>query len=203
MFSRQALLASWKDVRPYFIFSIILFFASVVVGGTPSGATDFILEQVRAMAELAQETQQADNPQLAFFWVIFKKNVTACLMTMYMGIGLGIFPLFTMVLNGMLVGFMFSLMAEHGEQVWLQALKGLVPHGILELPALFLAAGFGMMLGVGLIKGIFGSLFGKTEPWSLFSRSLRGSVPALVILVVLLFFAAIVESTISYSLMQS
>lgn len=203
MFSRQALLASWKDVRPYFIFSLILFFASMVVGGTPSGATEFIKDQVRAMIALAEEMQQADNPQLAFFWLIFKKNVTACVMTMYLGIGLGIFPLFTMVLNGMLIGFTFGLMADQGEQVWLQALKGLVPHGILELPALFLAGGFGMMLGVGLLKGIFGSLFGKTNPWSLFSRSLRGSVPALVVLVVVLFIAAIVESTISYSLMTS
>lgn len=203
MFTRQALLASWKDVRPYFIFSIILFFAAMIVGGTPGSATEFLIDQVRAIQNLAQEAQQADNPQFAMFWIIFKQNVTACVMTMYMGIGAGIFPLFTMILNGMLIGFTFGLMSAEGHQVWLLALKGILPHGILELPALFLAAGFGMMLGMGLLIGIFGSLFGKTDPWSLFTRSLRGSIPVLIVLIGLLFVAAIVESTITYRLMAS
>lgn len=202
MFSRHVLAASWRDVRPYFIFSAILFFAAMVVGGTPSGATDFIKDQVRSMAELAQQTEAADNPQLAFFWVIFKKNLLACIMTMYLGIGAGIFPLFTMALNGMVIGFLFGSTSVDGHQVWLLVLKGILPHGILELPALFLAAGFGMMLGVGVLKGVFGSLFGKTDPWRLFVRSILGSVPALAVLIVLLFLAAIVESTVTYSLMS-
>ncbi len=201
MFSRPALAASWRDVRPYFIFALILFFAAMVVGGTPSGATDFIKDQVRSMADLAQETEKADNPQMAFFWLIFKKNVLACIMTMYLGIGAGIFPLFTMALNGMLMGFLFGAMSQEGQPVGLLIVKGILPHGILELPALFLAAGFGMMLGVGVLRGVFGSLFGKTDPWGLFSRSIRGSIPALVVLVVLLLLAAIVESTVTYSLM--
>jgi len=202
MFSRQALAASWKDVRPYFIFALILFFAAMVVGGTPNGATDFMKDQVRSMEELAHQTEGADNPQLAFFWLIFKKNVQACVMTMYLGIGAGIFPLFTMTLNGMLIGFLFGTMAHEGLPVAQLVVKGILPHGILELPALFLAAGFGMMLGVGVLKGVFGSLFGKTDPWQLFVRSIRGSVPALVVLIVLLLLAAVVESTVTYSLMS-
>jgi len=202
MFSRHALAASWRDVRPYFIFSLILFFAAMVVGATPGGATELIRDQVRAMAELAQQTEAADNPRLALFWLIFRKNLLACVMTMYLGIGAAIFPLVTMVLNGMVIGFLFSSMAEQGEQVWLLALKGIVPHGIVELPALFLAAGFGMMLGVGVLRGIVGSLFGKTDPWGLFVRSLRGSVPALLALLALLLLAAVLESTVTYSLMS-
>lgn len=202
MFSRPALAASWRDVRPYFIFALILFLAAVVVGGTPSGATDLIQDQIRNMEELTREIEAADNPQAAFFWTIFKKNVLACVMTMFMGIGAGIFPLFTLVLNGMLMGFLFGRMADAGEPVGLLIVKGILPHGILELPALFLAAGFGMMYGVGLLRGVFGSLFGKTDPWGLFVRSIRGTIPALVILVVLLLLAAVVESTVTYSLMS-
>jgi len=107
-----------------------------------------------------------------------------------------------MALNGMMIGFLMGQMAADGQQVWLLVLKGILPHGVLELPALFLAAGFGIMLGVSVFRGIFGSLFGKTDPWQLFVRSIRGSVPVLVVLVVLLLLAAIVESTVTYSLMS-
>lgn len=202
MFTKEAFAQTWRDVRPYFIFAIILFAASVVVGGTPGGATDFIKDQVRAIAGLAQKAQNADNPELAFFWIIFKNNLTACLMTMYLGIMVGIFPVFTMALNGMVMGFLFGGMADEGRNVGMLIVKGILPHGIVELPALFLAAGFGMLLGVSVIKGVFGSLFGKTEPWRLFLRSIIGSVPAAILIVVMLLVAAIIESTITLSLMS-
>ena len=202
MFTRTALAQNWRDVRPYFIFALILFFAAVVVGGTPNGATAFLKEQIRGIQQLARETETADNPQLAFFWVIFQNNLKATVMTMYLGIAAGIFPLISMALNGMVIGFMFGAMADAGEPVLPVIVKGILPHGILELPALFLAAGFGMLLGMSVIKGMLGSLFGKTEPWRQFKRSLIGSVPALIVLVVVLLLAAILESTVTYSLMS-
>ncbi len=202
MFSRQALLASWKDVRPYFIFSLILFFAAVVVGRSPGNAAGFIQEQIRGIAELAQRAQGEANPQLSMFWIIFKNNITAAVITMYMGIAAGVFPLFTMVLNGMVIGFMFGQIAEQGVNVFPLVVKGILPHGIIELPALFLASGFGMLLGVGLLKGVFGSLFGKKGSWQLFRRSLKGTVPALLVLVAALLLAALIESTVTYALVK-
>lgn len=202
MFTRQALALSWKSVRPYFVFSIILFFAALVVGGTPNGATDYILDQIRSIQELAQQAQSSDHPQNAMFWIIFRRNLTATITTMYMGIAAGIYPLFTMALNGMVLGFMFGTFADKGENVAALIVKGILPHGILELPALFLASGFGLLLGVSMLRGLFGSLFGKTSPWEPFVRALKGTVPALMLLVVLLFLAALVESTVTYSLMS-
>ncbi len=174
----------------------------MVVGGTPNGATGYILDQIKNIQELAQQAQNSDHPQTAMFWIIFERNLTATITTMYMGIAAGIFPLFTMAINGMVLGFMFGTLADRGENVAALIVKGILPHGILELPALFLASGFGLLLGVSMIKGLFGSLFGKTDPWALFIRSLKGTVPALILLIVLLFLAAVIESTVTYSLMS-
>jgi stage II sporulation protein M len=201
MFSREALRLAWTTVRPYCIFAMMLFFAAMIVGGTPNEAAGFIEEQVRGIAELARQAENAENPQMAFFWIIFERNATAVFFTMYLGIAAGIFPLFTMALNGMVLGFVFGEMADQGHNVLPYIVKGILPHGILELPALFLAAGFGMLLGVSALKGVFGSLFGKNEPWGLFVRAIKGTVPAAVLLLVLLLLAAIIESTITYSLM--
>jgi stage II sporulation protein M len=199
MFSRQSLAATWKDVRPYFIFSMILFFAALVVGGSSDATMGLLLEQLSRMAELANEARNADNPQSAFFWIIVKNNMVAFLSMMYLGIGLGIVPLVSCLINGLMVGFVLHAAAEQGEQIW-RIVLGLIPHGIVELPALFLASGFGMMLGVGLWKGIWGTLIGKDAPWSLFRRSIVGSIPILLILAIAVFVAALIESTVSYAI---
>jgi stage II sporulation protein M len=201
MFSRSALLASWKDVRPYFIFSVILFFAAVIVGTAPGSMDQVLLEQMKGIAELAEKAQKNENPQLSMFWIIFQNNITAAVMTMYLGIAAGIFPLLSMIMNGMVIGFMFGQIADTGVSIFPLIVKGILPHGIIELPALFLASGYGMLLGVGVWKGVFGSLLGKREAWHLFKRTLKATVPALLVLVVALLAAALIESTVTYRLM--
>jgi len=202
MFSRSALLTSWKDVRPYFIFSAILFFAAVVAGASPGNAAALMDNLLQQIAGLAQEAQAHDNPQQAMFWLIFQNNLVAAIMTMYLGIAAGIFSLMSMIMNGMVIGYMVAKIQEAGGSVFPLIVKGLLPHGIIELPALFLASGFGMLLGVGVLKGIFGSLAGKPDSWQLFKRALKGTVPALAVLVVALLAAALIESTVTYRLMS-
>lgn len=203
MFTRRALALSWREIRPYVVFSALLFFAGIIVGGAPNGSMDWLRDQLKGIGDLADKARQADNPQLAFFRIIFINNLSKSVMAMYMGIVAGIFPFIMLLTNGMIIGYLFGGMADQGENVWLLVAKGILPHGILELPALFLACGFGMRLGFTLIKGIFRSALGKPEPWGAFVRTAAGTVPALVLIALMLLVAAGIESTVTYWLMGS
>lgn len=203
MFTRETLARSWKEIRPYVIFSALLFFAGIIVGGTPNGSMDWLQGQLQGIGELAEKARSSDNPRMAFFWVILINNLSKSAMAMYLGIVAGILPLIMLMTNGMIIGFLFGGMADHGENVWLLVAKGILPHGVLELPALFLACGFGIRLGLTLLKGIFGSAFGKTQPWGAFVRTAAGTVPAMILIAVMLLMAAVIESTVTYWLVAS
>jgi stage II sporulation protein M len=202
MFTRQGLLQSWKEVRPYVIFSVILFFAGIVVGGSPNSPAEWLNQQLQGISQISKIVEKSDNPQLTLFMLIAANNIFKSIMAMGLGIIGGIFPIFMIVTNGMIIGYLLGGMAEEGNNVWLLIIKGLLPHGIVELSAIFLACGFGMRFGVTLFKGIAGSTLGKEKSWQPFVRTAIGSVPALIVVTVMLIIAAVVESTVTYWLMS-
>jgi stage II sporulation protein M len=202
MFSRQGLLQSWNGVRPYFIFAVILFFAGIVIGGSNSAPVAFLNSQLQGISQMADAARKSDSPELTMFLIISANNVFKSIMVMGLGIVAGIIPIIFLIANGLILGFLLSGIADHGENVWLLIIKGLLPHGILELSALFLASAFGIRFGMTLIKGIAGSVLGKSNAWQPFVQTASGSVPALILVTVVLVIAAIVESTITYWLMS-
>jgi stage II sporulation protein M len=203
MFSIRSLLQAWKEIRPYFIFSIILFFAGMVIGGTPNEElAGFFENQLKGIQSISNSISTSSNPEMTAFMLITLNNVYITIMAMGLGIIAGIMPAFMLVSNGMVMGYLLSGFSAAGENVFLLIVKGLLPHGILELSAVFLGCAYGMRYGITLIKGIFGSAFGKENAWQPFVRTAIGSVPALIAVVVLLLLGAIVESTITYWLMK-
>ncbi len=202
MFSRQGLLLTWNEIRPYFIFSIILFFAGVVIGGTPNAPAEYLEQQIKGIAAIAKDANESNNPEFAMFLLITMNNIFNTILVMGLGIIAGIMPVIMLVSNGMIIGYLLGEISTDGQNVWLLVVKGLLPHGIFELSAVFLGCAFGMRFGMTLIKGIFGSALGKKLPWHPFVRTATGSVPALIVIVVFLLIGAVIESTVTYWLMR-
>jgi stage II sporulation protein M len=202
MFSRQGLLQSWIEVRSYFIFAVILFFAGIVIGGSHSAPVDFLDSQLQGISQIANIAKKSDTPELSMFLLIAANNVFKSILVMALGIVAGILPIIMLVTNGLILGYLLSGIADSGQNVWMLIIKGLLPHGVLELSALFLACAFGIRFGMTLIKGIAGSALGKSNSWQPFVRTAIGSVPALILVTLVLIIAAIVESTITYWLMS-
>ncbi|WP_239619201.1 stage II sporulation protein M [Cohnella mopanensis] len=194
MFTRQGLLLTWKEIRPYFIFAIILFFAGVVIGGSPNAPHELLGKQIEGMRSIANSIQESDNPGLAAFARITLNNIYVSLMMMALGIIVGIMPVIMLVMNGMFMGYVLDEVAKQGENVGLVVIQKILPHGIIELTAIFLAAAFGMRFGMTLLKGMFGSALGKSQSWQPFVRTATGAVPALIVVVVLLIVAGLIES---------
>jgi len=104
---------------------------------------------------------------------------------MFLGMFLGIAPVLFSLFNGYLLGFV-ALMAVN-EQGFL-SLWRIFPHGIFELPAVFISLGLGMKLGSFIFQRNKAESF-KDFLWN----SLR---VFLLIVLPLLIIAAIIEGTL-------
>jgi stage II sporulation protein M len=131
--------------------------------------------------EIAENTKGLDFLQMV--WFIFSNNVTSAVTSFIGGIFFGIFPLFNSFFNGTILGYVYSKAVPIAGYavIW-----RLLPHGIFELPAVFIALGLGIHLGT--------SFFSRDKIKNFkhrFSNSLKAF---LAIVVPLLILAAIIES---------
>ena len=68
------------------------------------------------------------------------------------GILFGLTPLIAVAANGYILGVAYLLTS--GEVGYVQAAKAVLPHSVLEIPAVILAAAYGLWLGVTFAKRI-------------------------------------------------
>jgi stage II sporulation protein M len=92
---------------------------------------------------------------VALFWFIVRNNITVSLIAFLGGLFFGILPVFFALSNGAIVGYVLHLASvEEGLRSWWY----LLPHGIFELPAVFLSLALGLHLGVQMVH-LFGAFF--------------------------------------------
>ena len=166
-----------RESRFYVYAIIILFCLSVVIGFLFSENFFFLEDFLR---ELVDQTRGLSLPQLILF--IFFNNVQSSLFGLFFGVFLGIFSILVVVLNGVVVGYVL-------ERAW--QLSGvsdfwrLFPHGIFELPAVFISLGLGLKLGLFIFN---------SAPKSTFIYRIYHSVLVFLFVVIpLLIAAAIIE----------
>jgi stage II sporulation protein M len=137
-------------LRFYLLFVCILFGGAVVLGymGFLSEVFNESLAWLEQLSEgIADFTELYPSWLifLAFFIVIFLNNAFTCFLNILTGPLIGIFPLFSAVINGGLLGW---LAHEEGLFVFL----AIVPHGMFELPAYFLSVAIGLKLAREVLK---------------------------------------------------
>jgi stage II sporulation protein M len=106
-------------------------------------APDFIVEIIREIIKkLAEQTGGLNAIELMVF--IFWNNLKLSFLGLSLGIVLGIFPVMMSFFNGYVLGFVSKItMREAG----IFSLWRIFPHGIFELPAVFISLGLGIKLG--------------------------------------------------------
>ncbi len=123
----------------FFIFALIGFFVPA-----PSEVNDFLMKYVKQIVDQVSGFSPAEL--IAF---IFFNNAKSSLFGWIFGILLGIFPVLFSIFNGYLLGFVSKITVQAGGFF---VLWKLLPHGIFELPAVFISLGMGMKLGIALLK---------------------------------------------------
>jgi uncharacterized membrane protein SpoIIM required for sporulation len=111
---------------------------------------------------------------------IMTNNLTVCFVAFAGGVVFGIGPLYSMLLNGLLLGVIGVACAQHGMTVDLWSF--VAPHGSLELPSIVLAGAAGFRLAHGvLFPGFYRWRDSVSEAGVEASRLVAGIIPLLVI----------------------
>ena len=188
-----------KQNRSYIICSGVIFFLGWLIGGLfPNQLYSVVADQIDHIRELAEKTQ-ANGSALYTSWVIFKNNLFAAVAMIASGIAFGFFTVTALLINGMMIGVVFGVIGTHaGVSYWETILFGLLPHGIFELMAIFIAAAFGLKLGRVLIV----PLKERTRVQS-FAHVWREIARVAVVILLLLVVAAGVEGFITPLLLHT
>ncbi|GAA4723945.1 stage II sporulation protein M [Brevibacillus fulvus] len=203
---RYQLRQLWTDNKGYFYIAGLLLIGGAFFGFLQMGQVEQIAKNMLSqIQEIADRIQESGGSTAVTFWAIFKNNVFSSLTMMIFGLVFAIFPIFGLLSNGVLLGFIFGQLAAAGGNPLLVFAVGILPHGIFELPAVVFSAGIGIRYGATVlrsIKGLWnaGARGEIKEDW----RQLVKQFPvAAISVIVVLFVAAIVESAITPLLIQS
>ncbi|MMZ59405.1 hypothetical protein D1872_214380 [compost metagenome] len=200
----KAFLHDLHTTRRLILISALLFCASIIVGWLSSGTIQSILaQQMEGLGEVAQRLQNSEHPQWSFFVFIFFNNAIKCVLVIFMGAVFGIVPFIFLIVNGMVLGFVVHLQTDMGRSIYEVVVKGLLPHGVIELPVLIIACAFGLKFGINIMSTIGTSIGLKRKEtglsWDVFMKqTLRVSIWS----VILLLIAAAIESGITYRLLS-
>ena len=138
---------------PYLSTSLAIFGAGFVIGL-------IIVSRFPPLTEYFQDTIAtfvklfAGIPRLKLAGAIFFNNAVKTLLAIVLGIVFGIVPMIFLLANGIALGVAWSVSAAT-RGPWISLLS-LVPHGILELPAIFLGTSIGLSLGHGGVRRMTG-----------------------------------------------
>ncbi|MEM2882245.1 MAG: stage II sporulation protein M [Candidatus Bathyarchaeia archaeon] len=138
-----------SSIKASLAFSSILFFGSALAAYYFSDRIPIDIIEVfrRAFGDL----KEFDPIQLMLF--IFFNNSLKSFMVILLGPALGIVPLFFTVMNGGILGLAMGRVI--GSRGIAFALAAVLPHGILEIPAIIASSAIGFRLAWEVLRKIF------------------------------------------------
>lgn len=140
-------------------FAILIFSSILFVLGSSIGFTspENILKMARIIYNLGIDSGYKINFSLYdktyLFMIIFDKNTVATSLNILLGPFLGLFPMFSLLFNGYLIGGVVS--ALYKSYGYLYILKGILPHGMFEIPAYIYSSFLGFKLSYKAVKHSF------------------------------------------------
>lgn len=139
---RAAIGDAWDEHRNYVAFAAGLFGLGILLGAALAFAGYNLLEL--ALEYLGENPlgDVEDEELTARFFIV--NNSLPYFLSIAGAVSLGLYTAFVMVFNGVIVGNIGVAVTEAVGIDFL--LVGILPHGVFELPALFIAAGVGFRL---------------------------------------------------------
>ncbi|WP_457549010.1 stage II sporulation protein M [Archaeoglobus sp.] len=93
-------------------------------------------------------------PPPLIFAVIFVNNSVKSLIAMLLGLIFGIIPILFVAVNGLIIGVVSEVVSKRVGL--LKVLLMLLPHGIIEIPAILVACSYGLKLGIAVLDKVRG-----------------------------------------------
>ncbi|WP_436906577.1 stage II sporulation protein M [Halosimplex marinum] len=175
---REARFTRW--LRWHLVAALVVFFGSAfaayaVVGSIPVAQLEALIEQLQAEAP-------ADSPlpELAFVPLLVN-NLRALLLIGLGAVTGGLLSLFGLVVNGVIVGAVVSVVVR--QTSWAVILALLLPHGVIELSAFFVAAAVGLRVPHRVVRYLLGWDEKPLTRVELYELAVIGAVLVVMILV--------------------
>jgi stage II sporulation protein M len=161
----------------YIYFAMAVYAAGLLFGFLFPGRFEVFLDSFRKLA-----AKFAGRGVPVLIVMIFLQNFFASFVSMWAGALFGLVPVAAAATNGILLGVVLSA-AAHGNLG--RALWKLIPHGIFEMPAVFISWGLGIWLGTWLFR--------RRRETAFRERAARAYRIFFAMVVPLLLLAAIIE----------
>jgi stage II sporulation protein M len=181
-----------KRLRIYFAASVSLFGLGALIGTAAIFYFPAIARYVEASVGGFVKIFRG-LPPLQLAGAIFLNNAIKTLFVIALGVLFGVATVFFLLVNGAALGIVFYLSVQ--SRGWWSSLLVIVPHGVLELPAVLLGASIGLLLG----RHSLNRLFGKTHT-SLGNELRQAFHFFIAVIVPLLLIAALVEAFVTPAL---
>jgi len=111
---------------------------------------------------------------------IMTNNISVTFMAFALGVTGGLGTIYLMLMNGLLIGVVATTCALAGMSVPLWSF--IAPHGVIELPAIFIAGGAGLRLGEGILfPGVLPRRESVARAGAEAIRLILGCIPLLVV----------------------
>lgn len=188
-----------RDSSRFWLLAVAVFFISgtfsfLLTNSDPVFGTALGLDDIRVFAETdhrwwlrLNESNQIGSSQ------ILTNNIMVAILAFAFGAFFGVGTLYILLMNGISIGGVLGVCYRANPAFGNELVNFMVAHGVLELTAIFLAGGAGMMIGYALI--VPGDL---TRSQAL--KKAGGEAAKIVIgCAVILFFTGIIEGFLSPS----
>lgn len=165
------------DSKNYLIAVAMIFIAGIFGGIVFSSELGFLDEILK---ELLGKIEGMDTWGIISF--ILANNLKSTFIVLILGLFLGIFPIINALSNGMILGYVSqAVVSESGiHELW-----RVLPHGIFEIPAIFIS------LALGLKLGMF--IFSREKLKELLFRAKNSMIIFVLLVIPLLILAAVIE----------
>lgn len=177
---------TWNFLKEskYYLLGVVLTFILFFIIGFFVPIPEFILSMIKEwVSEVLKQTEGLGFFGMWFF--IFKNNVSIAFLAIFLGLFFGLFPALSLIFNAYFVGAVTSMVVKETNirEIW-----RLVPHGIFELPAIFISFAIGIKIGTFILY---------RNPWEKMKEYLKNGLRIFIYFVApLLIIAAIIEAAL-------
>jgi len=181
-----------KRLYPYLKTSLVIFGSGIVIGLMAVSHFPLLAQHFESsVVGFVKNFRGLSKLELAA--AIFLNNTLKTVLAILLGSLFGIIPAVFLLGNGIALGVIFSLSGQT-RGLWLSLLS-IVPHGLLELPAVFLGTSIGLMVGSRVMKQFF-----RPPETTIGSELVQGLRFFITVILPLLFIAALVEAFLTSAL---
>jgi len=139
-----------RALKSYLLILTLIFVAAFLSGTLASSSTR--QQMTDAFQVVADNYRGLAGGKL--FFTLLLHNVMATIFVLISGVLVGIIPTFAIGANGFILGVVYRQVAE--VEGYSKAAQKVLPHGVFELPALLIAASYGLWLGLTAVRRMRG-----------------------------------------------